>query len=555
MEEKQMETDAVSFDLLKENLVKLTKQANKAANIIKPYCDTIRIFGQYDADGITATSIFIKALIREGKSLHTTILKQLTAANLELVKASKEKFIVLLDFGSGQLEFLNQLKDKTIIIIDHHQLQGTPSANIIHINPLDFGITENISSSGTSYIVAKSLDQNNKDLSELAIIGAIGDSQMGAIGSEWGLLGLNKEIVKDSVSSKKVNHIKGLRIWGRLSRPLHRALEYSIDPYIPNVSGSEAGAVHFLQELGIPIQKEDGSWRTLSDLSSDEQQKLASGIIIERASGNQENPDWVFGDIYELVDRDPDFKDAAEFATMINATGKLGKPDLGISLCIGDPQSYQKVRDLTDEYRKTIGSYLRWVEKNKEKVIRETEHATYLFAKDKISEHIISNIISIMHKGKYNKKPLFGLVESEEGIKISGRASDLLVQKGINLKNILSSIAPELGGQGGGHKAASGATISIGQEEAFVQKVDSALQSLNIVNNINTKEEIVESNIQTKVGIQVDIHGKTGHKEAGTEGEGQRGEAAVEDRRAGEAVQSRRFEKMERKGLVQYFSS
>jgi len=553
---------------LKENLVKLIKQADKAANLIKPYSDTIRVFGQYDADGITATSVFVKAILREGKSVHTTILKQLTAATLEHVKSSKEKFIVLIDFGSGQLEFLNQLKDKTILVIDHHQPQGQPAENIIHINPLDFQITENISASGTSYIVARSLDKNNRDLAELAIIGAIGDSQTGSIGAEWGLWGLNKEIVKEAVSSKKINHLKGLRIWGRISRPLHKALEYSIDPYIPNVSGSESGAVHFLQELGIPIQKDDGSWRVLADLTQEEQQKLASGIVIERASGNQANPDWIFGDVYELADRDPDFRDAAEFATMINATGKLGKPYLGMAICIGDPNYYKKVKDLYDEYRKTIGSYLRWVEKNKEKVVKETEQAVYLFAGDKISEHVISNIISIMHKGKYNKKPLFGLVASEEGLKISARVSDKLADGGINLKEILSTVTPEFGGQGGGHKAASGGTIAAGKEDEFMQRIDAELAKVKAIQrvetsyllqqsaqesaiptsdkHINTKGELVESNA-------IAVYEQTRHQEVRAEGEGKDREALqATGGEQGKGVQNRRFEKMERKGLVRY---
>ncbi len=543
---------------MRESIRKLVKQAKVAAEVVRSYPDNIRIFGQYDADGITATSIFIKSLLREGKSFHTSILKQLTAANLELVKSSKEKFIVLIDFGSGQLEFLNQLKEKTIIIIDHHQPQGIPENHIIQVNPIEFGIAENISSSGTSYLVVSSMDKNNKDLAELAIIGAIGDSQMGSIGSEWGLLGLNKEIVKDAVDSKKIKQLKGLRIWGRLSRPIHKALEYCIDPYIPNISGSESGAVHLLQELGIPIQKEDGSWRTLSDLSAEEQQKLASGIIIERASGNQENPDWIFGDVYELVDRDPDFSDAAEFATLINATGKLGKPYLGTSLCLGDPESYKKVRDLADEYRKKIGSYLRWIEKNKDKAVKETDKAVYVFAEDKISEHIISNVISIMHKGKYSKKPLFGLVSSEEGLKISGRASDELVEAGVNLKEILSSVTKQLGGDGGGHKAAAGGTIEAGKEADFIKMVDIKLkeaelihqESLDTDKDINTRSKLVES------VISVDYE-QTRHKEAGTEGAGQAGKTSVEDNRRGqgEVSQSRKLEKMERKGLVRYLVS
>src|SRR3989338_7723272 len=99
-----------------EQVEQMVKQARKAAELIKTYSGTIRVFGQYDADGITATSIFLKTLLRENKPFHATILKQLTTPNFVKVWEAKEKLLVFLDYGSGQLEFLNKLKGKQIII-------------------------------------------------------------------------------------------------------------------------------------------------------------------------------------------------------------------------------------------------------------------------------------------------------------------------------------------------------------------------------------------------------------------------------------------------------
>ncbi len=391
----------------------------------------------------------------------------------------------------------------------------------------------------------------------MAIVGAIGDSQAESNGFDWGLTGLNREILNEAREANKVSVHKGLRVWGRTIRPIHKALEYSIDPEIPGVSGSSTGAVSFLQEIGISPQKEDGSWRTLSDLSVEEQKKLASAIIIERASKGHQNPEWIFGDVYELLDRPQEFRDASEFATMINACGKLGKTYLGIQLCFGNPEAGQKIKALLEDYRKTLGTALRWVESNKKNTMKETENGVYIFAGDNISEHILSNIISIIHKNnRTGNKPLFGFAVSEEGLKISGRATDEAVGLGINLKEILSVVSVELGGEGGGHAAASGATIPAGTEELFVQKVDSLLQAA-LNKNINTKVDKWSKEAEEKLVNQIS-YAKAGFEETGAKAEGKGGQAGWQGSKGNSqaiANEDRIFKKVERKGLVQYFSS
>jgi single-stranded-DNA-specific exonuclease len=47
-----------------------------------------------------------------------------------------------------------------------------------------------------------------------------------------------------------------------------------------------------------------------------------------------------------------------------------------------------------------------------------------------------------------------------------------LLEKGVDLSAALREAASSVGGQGGGHAVASGATIAKGKEEAFLVKLD-----------------------------------------------------------------------------------
>jgi RecJ-like exonuclease len=394
---------------------------------------------------------------------------------------------------------------------------------------MNFGIEENISGSGVTYILARALSPENNDLSHLAIVGAIGDCQIDSIGIHWGLVGLNKEILKDAQNLGKINVSKGLRIWGRYTRPIHKALEYSVDPYLPGISGSESAAVQFLQELGISLKNEN-RWRTIADLTDEEQKKLADGIIIERIRGNCDNPEYIFGDVYELPANPGEFKDANEFATILNACGKMGKAYVGLRLCLNDQAAFSKIRGILENYRSEVGKAVNIVYGMIEKKQIVEKNCIYVLAGNTISEHIISNVISIVrHSGMLPDKPLFGFADAEDGVKISGRLSENLAQK-FNLKEIMGKAAEESGGVGGGHSQAAGATIPKGNEERFINAVE------NIV----------------KISSVVDNGGKSGQKtcEAGRSEETGTEQAADRAEKAGDSKTG--VEEVERKGLVQY---
>jgi RecJ-like exonuclease len=405
------------------------------------------------------------------------------------------------------------------------------------------------------------------------------------------LLGINQEILKDAEATGKISKSKGLRLWGRYGRPIHKALQYSMDPYIPDVSGSESGAVQILKEVGIELKDEKGGWRTLSSLNHEEIQKLSTGMIKARIHNGEDNPEWIFGDVYELMDKSGGFRDANEFATMLNACGKSGNAWIGVGICLNDEGFSGDIEKAMASYRREIGRAVELVRKNKD-LVRMTGYAHFILAGSRISEHIISNVASIVEKsaiivGDGKHKPLFALANAEDGqVKVSGRASDHLVKEGLNMKDIMARIAEEFGGQGGGHAGAGGATIPAGTEERFINTVEKLLiapGTSKTDDNINSQAHKIEDNKAERVhsgaqqpirnrvegervaadakafdskALTGDHHGSTEVKGTGTEGKEEGREGSGQGREGqGETSPSPVSKKMEGKGLVRYLFS
>jgi RecJ-like exonuclease len=422
--------------------------------------------------------------------------------------------------------------------------------------------------------MARALSPVNKDLSEFAIIGAIGDSQTGSIGPHWGLLGANKEILKDAEATGKVMLKKGLRLWGRYGRPIHKALQYSYDPYIPDVTGSESGSVQFLRELGIDLKDSSGKWRNLASLNKEEAQKLATGIIKERISNGEKNPDWIFGDFYELLEKGEFCRDANEFATILNACGKTESAWMGVGACLNDGVFEEDLKRTMARYRREIGKAVDLVRKTPG-IVRLLDGGNYLLAGGMISEHIISNVASIVEKsglveGGQEHKPLFALAKTEKGdVKVSARISDSLVKKGMSMKDVLSRVGVELGGQGGGHAGAAGATIPAGSEERFIKSVENVLTAHQDAGSKNIDAGLAadQTNLDDKERINIkegphnlervgEKHGRENERpRIEREGQGGTEEVPGREQKEGKARSRKGGKEMERQGLVRYLFS
>ena len=437
---------------------KLQEAAKKFKQEIKDR--HVRIFSQFDTDGITSAAIMVKTLLRLEKNFELKIFKQLNRFTVEEIKPNKGDILIFLDFGSGQLNLLKDFFETNLVfVLDHHEPLIIEHENLFHLNPRLYGESE-YSSSIVSYWFSRSIDSKNADLVDLAILGAIGDEQ----DEKWEFKGEMKKLVEEGVSLGRISVIKDLRIYGRNSRPLYKALAYTFDPYIPGISGSEAQAVQFLKEIGIEPMKGD-KWRKLSDLTPEEKRKLASAIIYERL--REEEAEDIFGEVYILLNRPENFQDARELSTLINACSRMGYSDIAIRLALNDNSVFEKVFEIVESYKKKISQGLSMIGDG---LIEETENAIYILAGKKIPEELIGTIVSIYSNSINSKKPVFGLAETDRYIKVSGRTN-----KDINLRDLLVKVVEKIGGEAGGHAKAAGAYIDKGKEQEFIKAVEAVI--------------------------------------------------------------------------------
>lgn len=440
--------------------------------------EVIRLISHLDADGISACSIMIKLLNNENRKYSVSIVQQLNNAVLNQIAAEPYKYVIFTDIGSGVLNDIKELlKGKKVFILDHHRIEeANESENIVFVNPHICGIDggREISGAGVVFKFASTVDKAMEEFAHVAIIGAIGDLQ-----ENNGFLRLNDEILKIAVQKNKIQVKKGLRIFGSQTKPLHKALEYCTDPYIPGVSGSESGAIQFLYQIGIE-PKNGNDWKKIVHLSDEEMKRLVTGIIMKRL--NEANPDDVLGNVYILPHEEEESptRDAKEFATLLNACGRLGRASLGIGACLNDKKTKQQAIRALGDYKKEIVNALNWYNDNKfSDDIFWGNGFVIINAKTSVMSTMIGTLASILSKSNVmaNNTFILSMAQALDGnTKISLRTTNN-INGNLDLKNIIEEIIDGIGNsESGGHQNAAGAVIPTDKEHNFIEQAKEILR-------------------------------------------------------------------------------
>ncbi|MCW3975432.1 MAG: DHH family phosphoesterase, partial [Candidatus Bathyarchaeota archaeon] len=128
------------------------------------------------------------------------------------------------------------------------------------------------------------------------------------------------------------------------------------------------------------------------------------------------------------------------------------------------------------EYRRILANYMDLLTKSKEK-IDDNGKLLVIHGEDIINENMTGALSTILLMSNQNtEKVILVLSKTEDGnIKISGRASRLILQKGANLGKIMQTLAEKFSGMGGGHDVAAGAEISPQVKLAFLEEFKNLL--------------------------------------------------------------------------------
>jgi RecJ-like exonuclease len=457
-------------------------RAKELADVLKENVQSdahIIAISHNDADGLSSASIIGATLIRAKARFTVRIVEELRDDIVAEIAATKPDMAIFTDIGSGYLELLNSKLDaKTCLVLDHHPAEGEVPSKILQLNPHEYGIdgARLVSAAGVSYFVARQVSKQNVDLSALAVVGALGDMQ--DKNEKRSLMGLNEQLVADGVSSGNLKVDSDLVLYGRETRPIHRALAYTTTPYLPNLSGREDNCLTLLSTNGIQV-KDGDRFRTLADLSQDEKQKLVNAIISYMTSiGFQSSVvlDMV-GSVYTLLNEPAGSptRDGREYAAMFNACGRTGNPSIGLSVGLGDRKTaLDEANEVISTYRKTLANYMEWLTKTPDAVQKLTT-IWVIRGENQIQESMTGAFSSIVSSaGSLSPDHAIIVVTraKDGGIKLSARAPAKLLKQGVNLGTALNTTTKNYSGFGGGHDVAAGAHIKADDPTPFLKELD-----------------------------------------------------------------------------------
>jgi len=463
-----------------DHRTELNRRAEEAASLIRTTAQKqspILVVTHFDADGISAGSILLAAVYRLGAPAQLRVVESMSERTIEEVGNIESDLAIFTDIGSGYLSlFSKRLSDRQIVVADHHQSMGEAPPNLVHFNThlMGFDGSTEVSGAGTAYLLVRAIDNANRDLSPMALVGCLGDQQ--DKGPNRTLTGLNAEILREAVGAGLVEETQDLIFFGRQTRPVHRAIASTTSPFLPGLSGEEDRCLALLDRAHIPTKVED-RWRTISDLSLEEKRKLVDEIIHHlisvRMSG--EVALELIGSVYTLTKEDPwtSLRDAREFSTLLNACGRMGKPGLGVALGVGDRGgSFEEAQQVYTEYKKTLAKYMNWLASDPSSL---KSHGNIVIVRgegviDESMTGAVSSLVSASNLFGDSKITLVVTSTGEGEAKVSARATDQLVAKGVNLGKILQTLTSTYGGNGGGHAIAAGATLERDKLEKFLEE-------------------------------------------------------------------------------------
>ncbi len=458
-----------------EKFAKLQKLCQEPAEEMRRQKD-ILVVSHVDADGLTASGIICTALERQNLDYRPLFFRQLDKAALEEVADKGADLVVFTDLGSGMIQEICDAGLRAIIV-DHHKPNPSEARPLAHINPHLVGAdgATQLSGSGASFLLASALAPggSNSDLSALAVVGAVGDLQDMASGH---LLGLNRQILEIGSKAGALSFSRDIKLFGRQTRPVFKMLEYSQDPYLPGLSGNEDACIAFLKETGIRFSGE--RWRRWIDLSQKEKAAMVTALLQKglRSGVSNVKLERLIGEVYVLLlEREgTELRDASEYSTLLNATARYGHSRVGLQVCMGDRnKALEEARELLGQHRQNLVNGLKLVSS---KGITPLKSIQYFDAGDAILDTIVGIVAGMCFQMADRSRPILAFALTPQGdLKVSARGTQDLVRSGLDLADAMTRSARAVGGVGGGHNVAAGATIPSRAKQEFLEMVDLAV--------------------------------------------------------------------------------
>jgi len=443
----------------------LVSRFREAATLVESTEGLIRVISHYDGDGICSGGILSKMLFRGQKRFHASNVSVLTKEDVAALDGGFSLLIVS-DMGSSIAPDISARAMKLgtrCIILDHHQPdgRGTPYSisdgrGILEINPRFHSVN---SSSGCcastlAFLMAVAIDQKNLDLGVFALAGAIADRQ-----NVPEFLELNSNIRTYLQNRGDLRSLKGLPLQGRT---VGESLEMANDPFMTDLSGNPENVSRLLGTLGIDPRS------TLGDLSKDKLKLLQSYLYVHMLRSGVDP-----GAVHELFRETvltEKWGDVQSLAFEIDACGRVGDTGTGTEVIWGSAEARERAYSIRRDYRMKVQQAILSV---KRAGPRKMEHIDVI----EVAEDKMAGVLAgIAHNYLFShSRPVLSVSISGGEAKISSRGNRGLCKKGLNLGKIMNESSKGIGGTGGGHDVAAGATVPADRIEEYLSAVDKAV--------------------------------------------------------------------------------
>ncbi len=400
--------------------------------------DYFRILTHYDVDGVCSAGIVASYLRDLGKKFHVSFFRNSNRDTLwDAVREGE--YVIITDMGSG---FVNELNGK-VIVLDHHEPAGD-NEEIVHINPHLFGLDGSREATATTmaYLLA-----NDKKYVKCLAAGLLGDKEY--IQGE-GPQGLNKKLLEEAGVSPSVE----LTLHGNVAD----AIFYSVEPFYPGLTGRMDAIKKALGALGIAPEKD------VSSLSTEEKVRLGSYlamVLVEKSK----IPDAGM----RIVDVDFDIGGSVRrFTDLIDAACRTDNQSVALGYVLGVREYLDRMEVMLRDYR---GKVIEGMYDLLDNLFTEG-HVQYFYAKSSYLGSTLSTIATL-----YLLDPMKVTLALHVGDKVtvSARAHSTLAGK-VNLGIIMRRVARAVGGDGGGHDVAAGASFPRGKEKEFISLVNDEVE-------------------------------------------------------------------------------
>ncbi len=434
------------------------REFNRARELVLAHPRRWRIVYHYDGDGIASASTLVRMFERLGDPPYATPLQGVRRETMQTLLAGTHGPVLVVDTGASWLD-LYPAHPHPVVILDHHQYEGAPHPpelpdHVAFVNPVDWGVDgmREMCAATLSWLFSVFVDPLNWDNAPWGLSGAIADRQ-----HVGGFSGLNASLVDEAVRRSLVTRRVGLALFGPT---LGDALSRSIDPFVKGLSGRPEAVRAFLERLGLDPKHETAA------LDADGERTLHQALLQKLVQQG------VRAEFCESLKRERYYLpslgvDAEELSNWQNALGRASTPDLGVTLALGDPRAWTAGREAESTWRSTILAGLRRLEDggvNSLSALQwfESADTTYAGTQAGLAMNYLVD----------PNRPLLVFSHSEAVFKVSGRGTNWLVGRGLDLAVALRVAAAAVGGEGGGHKVASGATIPDTTREAFLHETN-----------------------------------------------------------------------------------